>query len=120
MSTIVTKRINVTFPVELLEKLGEELPSGERNAFIVKATEQAYRDMKFDAVLGYLSEHGPIWKDEDHPDMLTSEDIDRWVRNLREASMPRTWDEMLAEDEEEISDEDVSPKEERHDVPVLA
>lgn len=120
MSTTATKRINVTFPVDLLEKLGEELPSGERNAFIVEATEQAYRDMKFDEVLGYLNEHGPIWKDEDHPDMLTNEDIDRWVRNLREASMPRTWDEILAEDEEEISAKNVSSKEERHYAPVLA
>ncbi|HEY54185.1 MAG TPA: hypothetical protein G4N94_12105 [Caldilineae bacterium] len=103
MSTTATKRINVTFPLDVLEDLRDLIPKRERNKFIVKAVETAIRHESWGQVLAELREEGPIWKAEDHPDMLTSEDIDRWVRNLREASMPRTWDELLAENEEDTA-----------------
>lgn len=38
-----------------------------------------------------LEEAAGCWSDEDHPEMQTAEDIDRWLADLR-----RPWDEHLA------------------------
>ncbi len=99
MTVETSKRINVTFPVSLLEKLRETLPRRERNHFIVEATEKELRRLKAEETLLYLREHGPIWTVEDHPELATNEDIDRYVRNMREAWMPRDWDEILVDSE---------------------
>jgi hypothetical protein len=40
MATEATKRINVTFPVSLLEELRRYVPRRERSKFIVEATEK--------------------------------------------------------------------------------
>ncbi len=90
------RRINVTFPVTLLEQLDEFLPPRERNRFIVEATERELRRERLRKVLQELREE-PAWKDEDHPDLMTVEDVDRYVRRLRETWMPRDWDEIVRE-----------------------
>lgn len=100
MTVNATKRINVTFPVELLDEMRRLLPSRERNSFIVAATEEAMRREKLGRVLTELREKGPIWSDEDHPDLNTVEDVNRFVRSLREASMPKTWDDFVEESEQ--------------------
>ena len=96
MNADKTKRINVTFPVALLEELRDKLPRRERNSFIVMATERELRRLKICEVLRHLHEHGPIWSDEDHPDLMTVEDVDRHVRGMRESWMPRSWEEIHA------------------------
>jgi len=47
-----------------------------------------------------LRESAGAWSDEDHPDLMTVEDVNRYIRRLRETSMPRTWDEIIAEAEQ--------------------
>lgn len=44
-----------------------------------------------------LSESAGAWSDEDHPDLMSVEDVNQYVRQLREASMPRSWDEIAEE-----------------------
>ena len=97
--SIETKRINVTFPVTLLEELRRYVPRRERNKFILEATEKALRQAKLRAVLDNLQE-SPIWSDEDHPDLNTVADANRYVRELRERGMPVSWewDDLLTED----------------------
>ncbi|MCP4167614.1 MAG: hypothetical protein GY759_17235 [Chloroflexi bacterium] len=102
MPTTTTKRINVTFPVDVLDSLRDLAPKRERNKFIVEAVQAAIRHESWGKVLTELREEGPIWKAEDHPEMLTEEDIDRRVRDLRDTSMSRTWDEILAEDGDDV------------------
>ncbi len=90
------KRINVSFPEPLLELLETVVPPRERNAFIVAATEEALRRERLRKVITALREK-PAWSDEDHPDLMTVEDVDRYVRRLRETWMPRSWDEIIQE-----------------------
>jgi hypothetical protein len=91
-------RINLALPAELLQELRETIPPRQRNQFIVELIERELRRLRF---LKAWDEADGAWSDEDYPHLKTREDIDRWVRNLRAQSMPRTWDEILAEDEED-------------------
>jgi hypothetical protein len=98
-STRSKRRINVTFPVEVLELVDAVVPPRERNRFIVKATEEAARRERLHRVLAQLREEGPAWRDEDHPELATPEDVDRWIRQLRESGHTSyDWDVQLAED----------------------
>ena len=89
------KRINVTFPETVLELLDSVVPPRERNAFIVEATEEALRRER---LLKALAESSGAWSDADHPDLMTVEDVDRYVRRLRETWMPHHWEEIVGEE----------------------
>ncbi len=93
------RRINVTFPAALLEQLDDFVPPRRRNRFIVEATERELRRRRLREVLEDLRRE-PAWKDEDHPDLMTVEDVDRYIRRLRETWMPRSWDEIVKEFED--------------------
>ena len=80
-ATIAKRRINVTFPVEVLELVDAVVLPRERNRFIVKATEEAARRERLRKALRTAA---GAWKLEDHPELATPEDADRWVRQLRE------------------------------------
>jgi len=94
------KRINVTFPASLLEELKTYVSPRERNKFIVEATESQIKRIRLRKVLADLRQE-PAWSDEDHPDLMTVEDVNNYVRKLRETSMPRSWDEIAAEAEQD-------------------
>ena len=96
VTTSTKKRINVTFPESVLVLLESVVPARKRNVFIVEATEAALRRER---QLKAIQESSGAWADQDHPDLMTAEDIDRYVRRLRETWMPRTWDEIIAEAE---------------------
>ncbi len=96
-TTVAKRRINVTFPVEVLELVDSVVPSRERNRFIVEATEEVARRERLREALNTAA---GAWKLEDHPELETPEDIDRWVRQLREyGHSSYDWDTQLAEDE---------------------
>ena len=94
VTTSTQKRINVTFPESVLDLLESVVPARKRNAFIVEATEEALRKER---QLTAIQESSGAWSDEDHPDLMTVEDIDRYVRRLRETWMLRSWGEIIAE-----------------------
>jgi len=96
MATAVmeAKRINVSLPRDVADDMEALVPKGERNRFIVEAVEKAVRRAK---LLHALEISAGAWSDEDHPDLMTVEDVDRYVRRLRETWMPRSWDEIEAE-----------------------
>ena len=81
MAAPAKRRINVTFPVKVLELVSAVVPPRERNRFIVKATEEAARRERLRKALRTAA---GAWKLEDHPELATPEDADRWVRQLRE------------------------------------
>lgn len=83
-----SKRVNVTFPVTLLEELRTYVPRQERNEFIVEATEKLLKQVRLKKVLEDLRQE-PAWSDEDHLDLMTVEDVNRYVRQLRETALPR-------------------------------
>ena len=80
MPKTATKRINVTFPVQLLEDLDRYAPPRKRNKVIVAATENYVQKLK---LLAVLKETAGAWDDESHPELATPEDIDRWLREIR-------------------------------------
>ena len=80
MPKVATKRINVTFPVRLLEDLDRYAPPRKRNQIIVAATESYVRKLK---LLAVLKETAGAWDEESHPELATPEDIDRWLRQIR-------------------------------------
>ncbi len=94
--------IQVAFPPDLLAWLESVVPGRDRDRFIVEATEEALRQDRLEDVLSSLRKE-PAWSDEDHPDLMTVEDVDRYIRRLRETWMPRSWDEIAEEAEKEIS-----------------
>jgi len=94
--TMAKRRINVTFPDTVLDALAGAVPDRERNGFIVRATEAALRRERLRRIVEDLRAR-PAWADEDHPDLATVDDVGRYVRGIREASMPRTWEGMLGE-----------------------
>jgi hypothetical protein len=98
MTTEALKRINVTFPISLLEELRRYVPRRERNKFIVEATEKELKRVRLLKILEDLRRE-PAWSDEDHPDLMTVEDVNRYIRRLRETWMPRSWDEIVKEAE---------------------
>jgi Arc/MetJ-type ribon-helix-helix transcriptional regulator len=75
-----TRRINVTFPKQLLEELDEVVPTGKRSEVIVEATAAYLRRIK---VLAALTETQGAWQDEDHPELATPEDVNRWLASMR-------------------------------------
>jgi len=95
-TVIARRRINVTFPAEVLELVDAVVPPRERNRFIVKATEEAARREQLRKALATAA---GAWKLEDHPELATPEDVDRWIRRLREyGHSSYDWDVQLAED----------------------
>ena len=95
-TTKAKRRINVTFPVEVLELVDSIVPPRERNRFIVEATkEMACREQLHQA----LAAAAGAWKLKDHPELATPEDVDQWIRQLREyGHSSYDWDVQLAED----------------------
>lgn len=93
------RRINVIFPADVLELVDEIVPPRERNRFIVRAAEEAARREQLRRALAVLRDEGPAWRDEDHPELASPEDVDRWVRQLRERGLSSyDWEIQLAED----------------------
>jgi len=75
-----TRRINVTFPAELLEDLDELAPPRKRSQIIVAATAEYVRRLR---LLAVLKETAGAWDDESHAELASPEDIDRWLREIR-------------------------------------
>jgi len=93
MTGEATRRINVTLPVDLLQELKRHTGRRERNRFIVEATEKELRRRK---LLVALADSAGAWSEEDHPDLSSADDVERYVREMRESWEPRPWEDMAA------------------------
>lgn len=58
---------------------------------IVDTTEKKSRQIQLQAA---LRESAGAWSDEDYPDLMSVEDVNQYVRQLREANFARSWDEI--------------------------
>ncbi len=88
-STLETQKMTVTFPEPLLQRLRERIPSRQRSTFIVEAVEEK---LALQEQLAAIEETAGCWRDADHPELQTDEDIDRWLVRLR-----LSWDGHLAQ-----------------------
>jgi len=74
------RKVTVTLPVSLLNRLDEIVPSRRRSAFITRAIEEQLAILEQAAA---IEESAGAWRDEDYPDMATGENIDHWLAGLR-------------------------------------
>jgi hypothetical protein len=83
------ERLNIYLPKSLVDELREYIPERERTAFIRDVINRELRRIKLKAA---LKASAGAWKDEDHPEMATGEDIDRWIEEQRKIGT-RDWSE---------------------------
>ncbi len=74
------RKITVALPGDLLSRLDSIVPQRARSRFIAEAIEERVAIAEQRAA---IEEAAGIWKDENHPEMLTDKDIDLWIRELR-------------------------------------
>lgn len=79
-------RVNVMIPVELIEEIKRTIGPRERSKFIVKATQEKLERIKLEKA---LKEAASSWSDELHPELKTQDDINKWVRELRQENPER-------------------------------
>ncbi len=90
-------RTNVMFPGEVLNQLRELVPARERSEFIAEATAYKLRMLRQERA---IKQAIGAWKDEDHPDLMTDEDYQRWRLELWGGwtdRIERFWQESQAE-----------------------
>jgi hypothetical protein len=79
-SAVTTRKITVTLPQTVLERLDEMVPSRQRSHFIALAVQEQLALLEQGVA---LEETAAAWTGENHPEMLTEADIDRWLADLR-------------------------------------
>lgn len=84
----MTKKVktHVTLPANVLKTLDELAGKRGRSRFITEAAEEKIAREKF---LKALAESAGAWKDKNHPELSSTEDINRYVRKMREQSTQR-------------------------------
>jgi len=78
-----SQKITVSLPKALLGRLREHVPARQRSRFIIEAIEER---LALDEQIAVLEETAGAWIDQNHPEMRTDEEIDRWLGDLR-----RSW-----------------------------
>ena len=64
---MATVRTHVVLPAELAKEIDEIAGPRGRSAFIVETTAKEVRRRK---LLAFLQSDEPVWRDEDHPDLV--------------------------------------------------
>lgn len=86
---VVRERLNLYLTKPLMDDLRRTIPARERTRFVEEVLARELRRRK---LLKAIESSYGAWKDEDHPDMLTGEDIDRWIEEQRKLGS-RDWSE---------------------------
>jgi len=76
----VKERMNLYITKSVMDDLRRAVPARERTRFVEEVLARELRRRKLREAID--KSYG-AWKDEDHPDMLTGADIDRWIEEQR-------------------------------------
>jgi len=79
-------RTNVTLPEELVREIDRVAGRRKRSQFIVEAVRERLAKLRFSEA---LVQAAGAWSDENHPDLVTQEDINRYLRRARRATDKR-------------------------------
>ena len=79
-------RTNVTLPEELVREIDRVAGRRKRSQFIVEAVRERLAKLRFSEA---LAQAAGAWSDENHPDLVTQEDIKRYLRRARRATDKR-------------------------------
>ena len=92
---VLRERMNLYLTKPVADELRRLVPARERTRFVEEILARELRRRKLKAA---LKASAGAWKDEDHPDMLTGADIDRWIEEQRKLGT-RDWSEERGRDE---------------------
>jgi hypothetical protein len=76
----IRERLNLYLTKPLADELRRLIPPRERTRFVEEVLKRELRRRKLREAIE--SAYG-AWTDENHPDMMTGEDIDRWIEEQR-------------------------------------
>jgi Arc/MetJ-type ribon-helix-helix transcriptional regulator len=92
-----TQKTTVSLPKPLLERLKERVPARQRSSFIAEALEER---LALEDQLEAIEESAGCWESEDHPELMTDDDIDSWLAELRGSWSTRLTDPGVTASEE--------------------
>ena len=76
----------MTLPEELVREIDRVAGRRKRSQFIVEAVRERLAKLRFSEA---LAQAAGAWSDENHPDLVTQEDINRYLRRARRATDKR-------------------------------
>lgn len=91
----VKERMNLYLTKSLMDDLRHAIPARERTRFVEKVLARELRRLKLREAI--KNAYG-AWKDEDHPELATFEDVNRWVEEGRKG-FTRDFSKELGKDE---------------------
>ena len=95
----VKERMNLYITKSVMDDLRRAIPARERTRFVEEVLAREIRRRRLKAA---LKASAGAWKDEDHPDMMTGADIDRWIekqRRLGSRDLSEEWGREEGQDE---------------------
>ncbi len=92
-----THKMTVSLPRPLLERLKERVPARQRSSFIAEALEER---LALEDQLEAIEESAGCWESDDHPELMTDDDIDSWLAELRGSWSTRLTDPGVTAGEE--------------------
>lgn len=98
---VVKERMNLYLTKSVADELRRLVPPRERTRFVEEVLARELRRARLREV---IEQSYGAWRDEDHPDMMTGEDIDRWIEAQRQvgaASRQEELDRLWREGEDE-------------------
>lgn len=76
----IRTRMRLQISKSLMDDLRKAVPTPERTRFVEDVLARELRRKKLKAVLKTTA---GAWRDEDHPELATFEDVNRWVEEQR-------------------------------------
>lgn len=73
---VIRERFNLYLTKPLMDDLRATIPARERTRFVEEVLARELRRRKLKAA---LKASAGAWKDEDHPELATFEDVNRWI-----------------------------------------
>jgi hypothetical protein len=86
---VIRERLNLYLTKPVADELRRLIPARERTRFVEEILARELRRRKLKEA---LEKSYGAWKDEDHPELATPEDIDRWIEEQRKLGT-RDWSE---------------------------
>lgn len=81
-----TRKVSVTLPEDLIEKVRVHVKVGEFSSFCAAALSNHLAHYRQNE--GLIHSFG-VWKDKNHPDLTSSHDVTDYVRKLRKVDSAR-------------------------------
>ncbi|MFN3762011.1 MAG: hypothetical protein ACK4WK_02265 [Anaerolineae bacterium] len=75
-----TERLNIYLPRSVAQDLRRYVPARQRARFVAQAVARELNRLK---VLAAIDASAGAWREEDHPELATPADIDRWIEERR-------------------------------------